>query len=106
MMMMRNQMVMMVELGRVIILMVPRAQLEDMAQGREHEEQELEEHLFRCRDSEDDGKNEDKLQGNEFDHQDDGQRCHYELLFDVFFWNREKNMLSDVFFNNKKIRKY
>ena len=36
--MMSNQMVMMMVLRSVIVLVIPRAQLEDMAQGREDEQ--------------------------------------------------------------------
>lgn len=58
-MMMSNQMMMMMELCRVIILVVPRAQFEDMAECREEEQQELQEHLFGSCDAHDERQYED-----------------------------------------------
>lgn len=84
-MMMCDQMVMMMELCRMIVLMVPGTQFEYVAQCWEHEQNQLQEHLLGCRHSKDQWQNEYELNCDEFNDQYDSNRCCHQLFFNIFF---------------------
>lgn len=75
---------MVVELGVMIIVVVPGAQLEDVGQSGEDEEQELEDHLLGRGNSDDNRQQPHHLDLNDLDHQHDREESQQQLVLEHF----------------------